>query len=346
MTDPTAAGPGATSVAGAAGVAGAMADAGGSRGSVRPARAAGGSTRVVRTSRPVPLGAVLGVFRRGAGDPTSHRDAAGWWFAWRTPDGPVTLRLSAQPTASEVTADAWGPGAAWALEQVPALLGEHDDPTGFAPHHSQVAQAWRAHGGWRVPRSGLVLQALVPSVIEQKVTGQEAFAGYRRLVRRFGEPAPGPGRELRLVVPPDATGWAGIPSWEWLAAGVDPQRSRTVVRAVRHAGRLEECADLPTDAARARLRALPGIGRWTWAEVAQRALGLPDEVSFGDYHVAKDIGWALTGTPVDDDGLAELLEPYAGHRYRVQRLLELSGAFRPRRGPRMAPRTHLPVRGR
>ncbi len=80
--------------------------------------------------------------------------------------------------------------------------------------------------------------------------------------------------------------------------------------------------------------------------MAQRALGLPDEVSFGDYHVAKDIGWALTGTPVDDDGLAELLAPYAGHRYRVQRLLELGGHHRPRRGSRMSPPTHLPVRGR
>ena len=119
-----------------------------------------------------------------------------------------------------------------------------------------------------------------------------------------------------------------------------------MVRLVRHAGRIEECADLPVEAARARLQALPGVGRWTWAEVAQRALGLADEVSFGDYHVAKNIGWVLTGTPVDDEGLAELLQPYAGHRYRVQRLLELAGAFRPRRGPRMAPRTHLPVSGR
>ena len=308
---------------------------------------AAAQTRVVRASRPVPLGAVLGIFRRGAGDPTSHRDAAGWWFAWRTPDGPVTLRLEATASVvSEVSATAWGSGAAWMLERVPDLLGERDDPTGFEAHHPQVADAWRAFGGWRVPRSGLVVQALVPSVIEQKVTGQEAFSGYRRLVRRFGEPAPGPGEAMRLAVPPDPAGWARIPSWEWLAAGVDPQRSRTVVRAVRHAGRLEECADLTPADARARLLALPGIGRWTWAEVAQRALGLPDEVSFGDYHVAKNIGWALTGVPVDDDGLAVLLEPYAGHRYRVQRLLELTGAMRPRRGPRMALRTHLPVRGR
>jgi 3-methyladenine DNA glycosylase/8-oxoguanine DNA glycosylase len=302
--------------------------------------------RVVRTSRSVPLGAVLGVFRRGGGDPTSRRDPAGWWFAWQTPGGPVTLRITADAVAGEVTATAWGSGAGWMLERVPDLLGEHDDAEGFAPHHAPVAEAWRSFTGWRVPRSGLVVQALVPAVIEQKVTGHEAFSGYRRLVRRFGEPAPGPGATLGLVAPPDARGWGCVPSWEWLRAGVDPARSRTVVRAVQHAGRLDECAHLAPDAARARIRSLPGIGRWTWAEVAQRALGLPDEVSFGDYHVAKDIGWALTGTPVDDDGLAELLEPYAGHRYRVQRLLELAGAHRPRRGPRMAPRTHLPVTGR
>ncbi len=304
------------------------------------------TTRVVRARRPVPLGAVLSPFRRGGGDPTSRRDDGGWWFGWRTPDGPVTLRLTMLASTSEVSATAWGSGAAWSLERVPDLLGECDDPAGFVPLHPPVADAWRVFPGWRVPRSGLVVQALVASIIEQKVTGKEAFAGYRRLVRRFGEPAPGPGEDLGLVVPPDPRGWAAIPSWEWLAAGVDPGRSRTVVRAVGHAGRLEECADLPPEQARARLTALPGVGRWTWAEVAQRALGLPDEVSFGDYHVAKDIGWALTGTPVDDDDLAELLAPYAGHRYRVQRLLELGGHRRPRRGARMTLPTHLPVRGR
>ena len=102
---------------------------------------------------------------------------------------------------------------------------------------------------------------------------------------------------------------------------------------------------MPSLEARRRLEAVPGVGRWTANEVAHRALGDADAVSFGDYHVAKNIGWALTGTPVDDDGLAALLEPYAGHRYRVQRLLELSGAMRPRRGPRFTLPTHLPGRG-
>ncbi|HYN28593.1 MAG TPA: DNA-3-methyladenine glycosylase 2 family protein [Dermatophilaceae bacterium] len=304
---------------------------------------AGTSERVHRSSRPVALGATVSVFRRGAGDPTSHTDHLGtWWFAWRTPEGPATLRLTERAALGEVHARAWGEGARWLLDGIPGLLGEHDDPGGFLAHHPVVADAWRRFPGWRVPRSLLVTQALVPAVVEQKVTGQEAFAGYRRLVRRFGTPAPGPGAALGLVVPPDGPGWAAVPSWEWLRAGVDGGRSATVVRAAGYAGRLEECADLPVALARARMEALPGVGRWTSAEVAQRALGDADAVSFGDYHVAKDIGWALTGTPVDDDGLAELLEPYAGHRYRVQRLLELMALRRPRRGPRMAPRTHLP----
>jgi 3-methyladenine DNA glycosylase/8-oxoguanine DNA glycosylase len=81
---------------------------------------------------------------------------------------------------------------------------------------------------------------------------------------------------------------------------------------------------------------------WTVAEVAQRAWGDADAVSFGDYHVARTIGWTLVGQELDDAGLATLLEPYAGHRFRVQRLLELAGHQRPRHGPRMAPRTHLP----
>lgn len=155
-----------------------------------------GTVRVVRASRPVPLGAVVGIFRRGSGDPTSRRDDAGWWFAWRTPNGPVTLRLEAPDgVAEEITARAWGSGADWMLERVPELLGEADDPSGFPAHlHPLVAEEWRRRPHWRVPRSGLVVQNLVPSVIEQKVTGKEAFAGYRRLVRRFGEPAPGPGR--------------------------------------------------------------------------------------------------------------------------------------------------------
>ena len=156
---------------------------------------------------------------------------------------------------------------------------------------------------------------------------------------RYGERAPGPGRELKLWLQPSAATIRRVPSWEWLQMHIDPGRSRTLVRAATVADTLDR---LTRENADARLRTLPGIGEWTSAEVRSRAFGDPDAVSFGDYHVAKNIGWALTGEEVDDDGLAELLEPYRPHRYRVQRLVELARLHRPRRGPRMAPRRHLP----
>ena len=291
------------------------------------------------------MGLIVSAFRRGGGDPTFQPDRGdGWWLGLPTPAGSATLRLVQRSELAEVSASAWGPGAQWALDQVPELLGAADDEDGFEAHHPQVARAHQRYAAWHVPRSGLVMHALAPAAIEQKVTGQEAFGGYRTLVHRFGSRAPGPGEARRLWVAPTAEQWAAIPSWEWLRASVDGARSGTVVRAARVAGRLEECARLGPVEARARLRSVPGIGVWTSSEVAQRALGDPDAVSFGDYHVARDLTWALTGEALGDSDLEELLEPYRGHRYRVQHLLELDGARRPRRGPRMAPRTHLPTR--
>lgn len=296
--------------------------------------------RRYRPPHPLDLGLVLRPFRHGGGDPTYARDGAGIWLARHTPGGAVTLVVR-RDGDGEVVASAWGPGAEWMLDGLPDLLGDGDDWSGFVVHHPQVAAARKANPGWRVPRSRLVLDSLIPAVIEQKVTGKEAFAGYRRLVWRFGTPAPGPREGLRLA--PTAAAWRGIPSWEFLQAGVTPQRSATVIRCAQVAGRLEQCADLPLAAAHARLRAIPGVGVWTAAEVAQRALGDPDSPSFGDYHVAKEIGWALLGHDIDDAQLAELLEPYAGHRYRVQGLLALAGPGRPRRGPRFTLPTHLPT---
>ncbi len=296
-----------------------------------------------RPGRPVDVRGTLGVLVRGGGDPTHTMLADGsLWRTCRTPAGPASLHL--RVVGDEVEASAWGPGASWVVDGVPDLLGGSDDETGFAPEHPRLREAWRRRPGWRVPRTRLVIEALAPAVIEQKVTGHEAFAGWRRLVRRFGEVAPGPAGERGMRVAPSAAQWAAIPSWEWLTCGVDGARSAALVRSAQRAGRLEQTLDLPAAEADRRMRSIPGIGIWTSAEVRQRAHGDADAVSFGDFHVPGHIGWVLTGSPVDDDGLAELLEPYRPHRYRVQRLLELEVAGRPRRAPRPTPRGHLPVR--
>lgn len=296
-----------------------------------------------RPAWPCPVGVVLRPGRRGAGDPTYRVDPDGTiWRGLRTPAGVTTLRVQARPHDGQVHAAAWGPGSDWAVGALPAMLGAEDDPAGFEPRHPVIAEAHRRHPHWRVARSGLVLESLVPAVIEQKVTGQEAFAGFRMLVHRFGERAPGPGEDRGLWVQPAPERIRLVPSWEWLRMHVDPARSRTLVRVAAVAGSLERTVGLDPAEVDRRLRSLPGVGVWTSAEVRFRAHGDADAVSFGDYHVAKDVGWALTGEAVDDDALAELLEPYRPHRHRVQRLVELAGLGRPRRGPRMAPRRHLP----
>lgn len=300
--------------------------------------------RLWRPSWPCPVDVVLRPGRRGAGDPTFRTDPDGTtWRGLRTPEGTVTLRIEPRPYDAAVHAVGWGPGTAWALDRLPSMLGTDDDPSGFAPRHPVLVDAHRHHPHWRVAASGLVMESLVPAILEQKVTGQEAFAGFRMLVRRFGEPAPGPGRERELWVQPSPETIRMIPSWEWLRMHVDPARSRTLVRAASVAPSLERTVGLAGEEVERRLCSLPGIGVWTAAEVRFRAHGDADAVSFGDYHIAKNVGWALTGEPVDDDGMAELLEPYRPHRHRVQRLVELAHLGRPRRGPRMAPRRHLPA---
>ncbi|UMG92300.1 DNA-3-methyladenine glycosylase 2 family protein [Nocardioides sp. TF02-7] len=244
-----------------------------------------------------------------------------------------------------MSAAAWGPGAAWALDQLPELLGAADDWSGFEPLHPVVTEAWRHRPHARLGRTGRVVESLVPSIIEQKVTGKEAFAGFRSLVRRYGEPAPAVGEEVDLWLQPEPETLAQVPSWAWLGLHVDPARSRAVVTAARHARSLERVGSGGADAAPAldrAIRSLPGLGIWTSAEVRQRALGDPDAVSFGDFHVAKDVGWALLGREVDDLELAELLEPWRPHRGRVPFLLLAAGVRRPRRGPRMSLPRHYP----
>ena len=86
-----------------------------------------------------------------------------------------------------------------------------------------------------------------------------------------------------------------------------------------------------------RLQAFPGIGVWTVNEVALTALGDPDAVSVGDFHLKNIVAFALTGAPrASDERMLELLEPYRGHRARAVRLIEHAGIGAPRYGPKVA----------
>lgn len=288
----------------------------------------------------------LGKLRHGGADPTHRRlSRTQWWRASRTPEGLATSVWVALPTGVRV--QAWGPGAEWTLDQAPRLLGAADDPRGFVPVHPVLVQAQRRYAGLRVGASDRVLEAMAPACLEQVVTGREALLAFRLLVAEFGEPAPGPALDpdssaYGLMVPPDPAGWARIPSWRFLAAGVEQRRSAPLVRTAQRAAALERTLPASSTEADRALRSIPGIGHWTSAEVRQRAHGDADAWSVGDYHVGGAISYALCGEKLGDAAATELLEPYRGHRFRVQTLLGLDAPRPPRRGPRMTLPTHTP----
>jgi len=301
------------------------------------------STAGLRREWQAPFGVdvrlTLSVHRHGGSDPGYRLDAAGGvWRTSLTPDGPGTLRV-ATGQGTVVIGQAWGPGAAWLLDTLPAQLGAQDDLSGFTVRHPVVGELVLRYQGLRIGRTSRVFEALVPAVLEQKVVGREAHRAWRFLLRRFGEAAPGPAPHGMRVTPPPRV-WARIPSWDWHRAGVEGVRARTIITAAGVAARLEQVLELDPDEADRRLRSLPGIGLWTSAEVRQRAAGDPDAVSVGDYHLPRAVGWTLAGRITDDAGMLELLAPYAGHRYRVTRLIELGGSEPPRRGPRMPVRDY------
>jgi len=279
--------------------------------------------------------------RRGAGDPTMTIDGAVVWRASRTPEGVATLAL--RGTASGVIRGAaWGPGAPWALDQLPALCGSLDDLSGFEPgDHPLVADAHHRHPGLRLSRTDLVFDALASAIFEQKVTGKQAFGAWRRIVTWFGERAPGPAPRP-LFAPPAIAGWRHIPSWAWHRAGLEPPQARTVVTAAQRGDSIVRALAAAAGGAEHEriLTALRGVGVWTSAETRIRAYGDSDAVSVGDFHLAHEVGFALTGSRVDDDGMLDLLAAWPGHRQRVIRLIGASGVHEPRRGPRLHPEDH------
>jgi len=277
--------------------------------------------------RPLDLHLTLGPLGSG---PWLRHDAQAIWRATRTPAGPVAMRLERHNGTVDV--QAWGPGADWALANAPGLCGDGDDDTGFAPVHPLIGDLHRQIRGVRMPRTQAVFEALVPAVITQQVTTEEAIESYRHFVNAHGERAPGP---FALRLPPPPALYVDMPYWKFHRFGIERRRADIIKRAALSARRLEETAGMDMPSAYQRLLAFPGVGPWTAAKVAMVALGDADAVPVGDYHLKHSVGYALEGTPRStDERMLELLEPYRGHRARVIRLIIAAGIAAPRFGPR------------
>ena len=270
---------------------------------------------------------------KAAGQSTVTADEA-WWVT-RAPTGPATLRLTLG--APEISAEAWGPGAEWALDRAPALVGLHDRPESFDPPRSLIRDLHRRRSGLRLARTERVYEAMLPAVLGQKVTTREAQRSGHRLVRRYGEPAPGP---TDLWLPPEPGVLRGLSYWDLHPLGIERKRADVLLEVARRAKRLEEIMGMDRDDALARLTALRGIGPWTGGHVMGIAWGDSDAVPIGDFHLPNTVAFALAGEDRgDDDRMLDLLQPYRGHRRRVILLLKTAGIKAPKFGPRNALRS-------
>lgn len=319
------------------------------------------ASALLRPDGPVDVRLTLGVLQRGQADPTVQSRPDGVWLCFRIPGSgdPVTMLVRPAPSSlvpGPVPVLAWGPGAQAAVDGAHRLLGLDDDWSAFdarlaaagardsagdrgAALPPAVIRARRAHPGLRLPATGRMVDQLFMVVLEQKVTHDQARAGWRWLVRHHGEPAPTPA-PTGMLLPPTAQVVRHIPSWQWHAGWVQPAQSTALLRVAERATALERLEGRSVEETVSALTTLPGIGVWTAAETVQRTHGAPDTVAVGDYHLAHHVGEALSGRRTDDAGMLRLLSPWAGHRQRVVRLIKLAGYRFSRFGPKLAPADH------
>ncbi|MEM9041812.1 MAG: DNA-3-methyladenine glycosylase 2 family protein [Actinomycetota bacterium] len=293
-------------------------------------------------ARDFDVGSALSGFRHGPRDPTTQltrvgRGATGagrFVRATFTPDGPGTIEI-AWTADRPIDATAWGPGRAWLLDRVEAMSG-HDDPA--APElercgHPVVATAAREHRTMRFGASHDLYHELLPNIIEQRITAREAVRQWRTLCLELGDLAPGPVEGLRL--PPAPHVLAHTPSWWFHPRGIERKRAQTLIEVARHASKMWAWAEAGPDVVAEKLRLIRGVGVWTVGSVLSPALGDADAVPVGDYHIKNTVSWGLVGEPRGtDERMLQLLQPFAGQRGRVIRLLGAAGFAAPKFGPR------------
>jgi len=286
-------------------------------------------TATLRLPGPLAVYPTFGLHRHGPGDPTIRIEDRGLWRATGTPDGPATIRIEVD--GRRVAATAWGPGAGWVIDRVDVLVGLND-VSRLETTHPRLRALQKQLIGLRIGATHRVMEALVPAILEQKVTSYEAHQSFRSMVNALGEPAPGP---VGLRVAPSPEVLAAKPYWAFHRFGIERKRADVIRAVCGRASRLEECVELTPEQATARLTHFMGVGAWTAAEVAARAFGDPDAVSVGDFHLPHLVSWVLAGEMRGtDERMLELLEPYKGQRGRVIRLIEAGAGRRPRRAPR------------
>ncbi len=298
------------------------------------------------TPRPLPL--TIGVGARPGRAATARRDPDGsWWRAEQGSRGPVLIQVVPGRDALTIRVlgdPSTGPDErAAALHAASAWAGLHDDLSGFdalAAGHPVLRRLRTVLGPPVLGALPRAAESFGLALLAQKVQGAEAARSTAALIRLLGTAASSgltayPGRAALHAVPATALRPHGISARSaralQLFAADEPAAQRLV-------------AARDWDGLDSLVRRIPGCGVWTSAET-RLFLGDADAVSYGDFHTATTVGWAIGERSESDEAMAELLEPFAGHRGRVVRLIEHAARaglvpVKARRGPRAAVAAH------
>ena len=234
--------------------------------------------------RRVPVGVPL---RRG--DPTTRLalGSAPASSGGRRSHPPARQRFASRWNTGDRIADAeaWGAGREWMLERVTPMIGEHDPgyrvrrrPSGGAARPTQPSQRPLRCQPHAVPRAG----ADDPRPADHRQARRSSQ--WHRLCRTLGEPAPGPRRRAAAAAvarcrSPDSPHGGSIRSVSRPSVPRRCERSQSTPRSCGD-GRSSPVAELA-----AKLALLPGIGQWTIGSVLASAMGDPDAVAVGDFHL-------------------------------------------------------------
>lgn len=290
--------------------------------------------------QPLPYSMWMGSGRR-PGQVVARLPAGGWRRAEQGPDGPLVLEV--RPSGDRLVLGVWGAATTSPADADRALVaarrwaGLEDDATGFLDLVVPNEVLRRTVSRLGTPVLGALPRAAESfgrAVLGQLVQGLEAGRSTAEMVAMTGQPT-----SQGLWAYPSRQALGRTPAHDLRRCGICLRSAGALHRFVVSEHRFEQLyADRRWQVLDDHLRRLPGVGVWTAAET-RLYLGDADAVSYGDYHIPALVGWALGERTETDEAMAELLAPYAPHRGRVIRLLELAAArglvaVKPRRGPR------------
>jgi 3-methyladenine DNA glycosylase/8-oxoguanine DNA glycosylase len=233
-------------------------------------------------------------------------------------DGAPAIVRVAQPATHEVLFGAKADDADTAQEAIDRMrfaLGVDDDLRPFYDRFRDdplIGPSVRLKPWVRIVRRPDPFEALAWAITEQLIDFPRAVQIQRRIVYRLGRRCPATGlRDL-----PDAATFAGTAPALLQSFDLSAGRALALRRAAREvsSGR----ADLrAADHERAwrRLRAIPGIGRWTIEMLGLHGQGRHDLVPAGDLNLIKLVGRLRTGSPharATEEEVRAFFAPYDG----------------------------------